>query len=158
MRKLIILIMTLSIVLLGCGTANNKVMGIVELNKTTKEDLKSLSLEEYTVEYWNAEMGIYEISYIWHYADYKFNNINGEIRIYFENKYDDTSAKFVNFSTEATSKNMEQLLAYLVQTYGEEYKEYEVDGEYITRWTENEMFIDFVLTTESTLELRWYYE
>ena len=48
---------------------------------------------------------------------------------------------------------MEQLLSYLIDVYGKDYKE--VD-DYTTRWTSGNLIIDYVLTEDDTVEVRWY--
>ena len=48
---------------------------------------------------------------------------------------------------------MEQLLSYLIDNYGENYEN--VD-DYTTRWISDDLTIDYVLTDESTIEIRWY--
>ena len=152
MKKItIIFLLILVISLVGCGSSSsNKILGLIELNKTSEEEIiKKLNLEIEAPEVWDEEKGIYIITYIWHYADYSLNDVNGTIRVRFE----DETAKFVNYSTEATSKNMEQLLSYLIDNYGENYEN--VD-DYTTRWISDDLTIDYVLTDESTIEVRWY--
>ena len=152
MKKItIIFLLILVILLVGCGSSSsNKILGLIELNKTSEEEIiKKLNLEINAPEVWDGEKGIYIITYIWHYADYSLNDVNGTIRVRFE----DETAKFVNYSTEATSKNMEQLLSYLIDNYGENYEN--VD-DYTTRWISDDLIIDCVLTDENTVEIRWY--
>ena len=147
----IIPILILFILLTGCSSTNKKILGIVELNKTTRNELSELKLEMETTKTWNEKEGIYVYNYIWDYADYTLNNVTGTIRIRFENE----TAQFVNYSTEATSENMEQLLSYLIDNYGENYEK--VD-DYTTRWTSGNLIIDYVLTEYNTVEVRWYNE
>ena len=137
--------------MVGCGSSSsNKILGLIELNKTSEEEIiKKLNLEIDAPEVWDEEKGIYIITYIWYYADYSLNDVNGTIRVRFE----DETAKFVNYSAEATTDNMEKLLSYLVDTYGANYEK--VD-DYISRWTSGDLTIDYVLTDESTIEIRWY--
>ena len=145
-----ILGLILVISLVGCGSSSNKILGLIELNKTSEEELiEKLNLEIEAQEVWDEEKGIFTITYIWHYADYTINDVNGTIRIPFEDK----TAKFVNYSAEATSENMEQLLSYLIDTYGKNYEE--VD-DYTTRWISGNLIIEYVLTDEDTVEVRWY--
>lgn len=154
MKKIVaILLLMMSILLVGCSSSSsNKILGIVKLNKTPEDEIISnFNLEIESTQVWDETKGILVYNYIWHYADYTLNNTNGTIRIRFE----DETAKFVNYSTEATSENMEQLLSYLVDTYGKNYKE--VD-DYTTRWTSDNLVIDYVLTDENTIEIRWYNE
>lgn len=149
----IIPIFILFILLTGCSSTNNKILGIVELNKTTRDELSELNLEMETTKTWNEEKGIYIYNYIWDYADYTLSNVKGTIRIPFE---DETHvAKFVNFSADATSENMKQLVDYLINTYGKNYSEVE---DKITRWTSGNLTIDYVLTDDNTIEIRWYIE
>lgn len=147
----IVIILILSVILIGCGSNNNNILGIIELNETTRDDVSDLKLEMDMQEVWNNDKGTYEYIYIWDYGDYKINNVQGTIRISFED-YTHT-AKFVNFSAEATKDNMEQLVDYLVDTYGKDYQEVE---DYITRWSFDDLIIDYVLTDENTVEIRWY--
>lgn len=152
MKKItIIFLLILVILLVGCGSSSsNKILGFIELNETSEEEIiKKLNLEIDAPEVWDEENGIYIITYVWHYADYSLNDVNGTIRVRFE----DETAKFVNYSAEATSKNMEQLLSYLIDNYGENYEN--VD-DYTTRWISDDLTIDYVLTDESTIEVRWY--
>ena len=151
MKKItIISILILIISLVGCGSSTNKILGLIELNKTPEEEIiKNLNLEIEAPQVWDEEKGIFTIAYIWHYADYTLNNVNGSIRVRFENE----TAQFVNFSSEATSENMEQLLSYLVDTYGENYEKV---NDYTTRWISGNLTIDYVLTEEDTIEVRWY--
>lgn len=154
MKKLVVMLVSImSILLVGCGSSSsNKILGLIELNKTSEEEIiKNLNLEIEAPEVWDEEKGIFTITYIWHYANYSLNNVDGTIRVRFE----DETAKFVNYSAEATSENMEQLLSYLIDTYGKDYEE--VD-DYTTRWTSNDITIDYVLTDENTVEVRWYNE
>ena len=147
---MVILVIVLVISLVGCSSSSNKILGFIELNKTSEEELiEKLNLEIEGVEVWDEEKGIFTYTYIWHYADYSLNDINGTIRIPFEDK----TAQFVNYSAEATSENMEQLLSYLIDTYGKSYEE--VD-DYTTRWVSGNLTIDYVLTDEDTVEVRWY--
>lgn len=149
-KSTIMLILILSILLIGCGSSSgNKILRIIELNRTTRDNVSSLNLEMEEYETWNEETGIYEYNYIWDYADYTLNNVEGTIRIRFE----DNTAKFVNYSAEATSENMNQLLSYLVDTYGDDYEEVE---DYTTRWVSGNLIIDYVLTDDNTIEIRWY--
>lgn len=149
----IIPILILFILLTGCGSTNNKILGVIELNKTTRDELNDLNLEMYTEKVFNEDKNAYTYDYIWDYADYTLNNVKGTIRIPFE---DETHvAKFVNFSAEASSKNMKQLVDYLIDTYGKNYSEVEDN---ITRWTTNDLIIDYVLTEDNTVEVRWYTE
>lgn len=152
MKKItVIFLLFLFISLVGCGSSSsNKILGLIELNKTPEEEIiKNLNLEIDAPEVWDEEKGIYIITYIWHYADYSLNDVNGTIRVRFE----DETTKFVNYSAEATSKNMEQLLSYLIDNYGENYEN--VD-DYTTRWISDDLIIDYVLTDENTVEIRWY--
>ena len=152
MKKItVIFLLILAISLIGCGSSSsNKILGLIELNKTSEEEIiKNLNLEIEATQTWDETKGIYICNYIWHYADYTLNNVNGTIHIRFE----DETAQFVNFSSEATSENMEQLLSYLIDIYGKEYEE--VDN-YTMRWTSNNLTIDYTLTDESTIEVRWY--
>lgn len=152
MKKVkIIMLVIVSLLLVGCSSGNNKILGIVELNKTTLEELESLNFESEEYEVWNEEEGIYENNYIWHYANYNIDNIQGIIRIPFQNEV----ALFVNFSAEATTENMQGMLNYLIDTYG---KNYETIEDYTTRWTFDDLIIDYVLTDEGTVEIRWYQE
>ena len=41
----IIPILILFILLTGCGSTNNKIIGVIELNKTTRDELNDLNLE-----------------------------------------------------------------------------------------------------------------
>ena len=152
MKKIkIIMLVIMSVILVGCSSGNNKILGIVELNKTTLEELESLNLESEEYKVWNEEEGIYEYNYIWHYANYNIDNIQGIIRIPFQNEV----ALFVNFSAEATTENMQGMLNYLIDTYG---KNYETIEDYTTRWTFDDLIIDYVLTDKGTVEIRWYQE
>ena len=147
----VLFIMILSVILVGCGSTNNKILGIIELNKTTREDVGNLNLEKDMQKTFNQEKNIYDYYYICDYASYTINNVDGTIRIRFEDK----TAQVVNFSAEATSKNMEQLLSYLISTYGEDYEKIE---DYTTRWMYSDLIIDYVLTDDDTVEIRWYNE
>ena len=152
MKKItIIFLLILVISLVGCSSSSsNKILGLIELNKTSEEEIiKKLNLEIEAPKVWDEEKGIYIITYIWHYADYSLNDVNGTIRVRFE----DETAQFVNYSAEATKENMEQLLSYLVDTYGKDYEEVE---DYTTRWISDDLTIDYVLTDEDTVEVRWY--
>lgn len=152
MKKItIIFLLILVISLVGCGSSSpNKILGLIELNKTSEEEIiKNLNLEIDAPEVWDDEKGIFTITYICHYADYTLNNVSGIVRIRFE----DETAQFVNFSAESTSENMKQLLSYLIDNYGENYEN--VD-DYTTRWISDDLTIDYVLTDESTIEVRWY--
>lgn len=154
MKKLtIILISFIFIFLIGCGTSSsNKILDFVELNKTPEDKIiDNFNLEIDSQKVWNEEEGIYEFTYIEHYADYTLNNVDGSIHIRFEDK----TPQYVNFSAEATSENMEQLLSYLVETYSKDYQEIE---DYITRWTSSDLIIDYVLTDDNMVEIRWYNE
>lgn len=154
MKKLVIILMSImSVLLVGCSSSSSsKILNIVELNKTSEDEIiGSFNLEIESTQTWDETKGIYVYNYIWHYADYTLNNVDGVIRIRFE----DETAQFVNYSAEATSENMEQLLSYLVDTYGKNYEK--VDG-CTTRWTSNNLIIDYVLTDENTIEVRWYNE
>ena len=153
MKKItVILLLILIILLVGCGSSSNKILGIIELNKTSEDEIiKNLNLKIDASEVWDEEKGIFTIIYIWHYADYSLNNVNGTIRVRFENE----TAKFVNFSAEATSENMKKLLSYLIDNYDENYEK--VDN-YTTRWTSGNLIIDYVLTEDNTVEVRWYNE
>ena len=148
MKKVIVILgLILIISLVGCGSSSNKILGLIELNKTSEEEvINNLNLEIEAPEVWDEEKGIFTINYIWHYADYSLNDIDGEIRIRFEDK----TPKFVNYSTEATSENMEQLLSYLIDNYGVNYEK--VD-DYTTRWISSNLIIDYVLTDEDTIEV-----
>lgn len=142
----LILVMSLA----ACGSSSNKILGLIELNKTSEEEIiKNLNLEIEAPEVWDEEKGVFNITYICHYADYSLNDVNGIIRVRFEDK----TAQFVNYSAEATSENMEQLLSYLIDTYG---KNYEKVDDYTTRWFSGKLTIDYVLTDEDTIEIRWY--
>ena len=152
MKKIVItIVLILCVLLVGCSSSSsNKILGLIELNKTSEEEIiKNLNLEIDAPEVWDEEKGIYVITYIWHYADYSLNDVNGTIRVRFE----DETAQFVNYSAEATKENMEQLLSYLVDTYG---KDYEKVDDYTTRWTSSDLTIDYVLTDEDSVEVRWY--
>lgn len=153
MKKItVIFLLILIISLVGCGSSANKILGLIELNKTSEDEIiKNLNLKIEAPEVWDEEKGIFTINYIWHYADYSLNNVNGTIRVRFENE----TANFVNYSTEATSENMEKLLYYLIDNYGEIYEK--VD-DYTTRWTSGNLIIDYVLTEDNTVEVRWYNE
>lgn len=146
-----ILLLTLTLLLVGCSSSSNKILGLIELDKTTREDLAELNLEIEQPEVWDEEKGILIYTYIWDYADYTLNNVKGTIRIKFTDY--DGFAEFVNYSAEATKENMEQLLSYLIDTYGENYEEVE---DYTTRWVSGNLTIDYVLTDEDTIEIRWY--
>lgn len=149
-KSTIMLILILSILLIGCGSSSgNKILSNIELNKTTRDDIKEMNLIPDIHEVYNQEKNSYEYIYIWDYADYTLNNVNGTIRIRFE----DNTAEFVNYSAEATSENMNQLLSYLVDTYGDDYEEVE---DYTTRWVSSNLIIDYVLTDGNTIEIRWY--
>ena len=151
-KTTIILLLILVISLVGCGSSANKILGLIELNKTSEDEIiKNLNLKIDAPKVWDEEKGIFTINYIWHYADYSLNNVSGTIHIRFEND----TAQFVNFSSEATSENMEQLLSYLIDNYGENYEK--VD-DYTTRWTSENLIIDYVLTEDNTVEIRWYNE
>ena len=151
-KTTIILLLILVISLVGCGSSANKILGLIELNKTSEDEIiKNLNLKIDAPKVWDEEKGIFTINYIWHYADYSLNNVSGTIHIRFENE----TAQFVNFSSEATSENMEQLLSYLIDNYGENYEK--VD-DYTTRWTSENLIIDYVLTEDNTVEIRWYNE
>ena len=147
----ILLLIILSIVLTGCDSTNNKIIGIIELNKTTREDVENLNLEMNMQEVFNQEKNIYDYYYLYDYADYTLNEINGIIQIYFENDV----AQSVNFSADATEDNMNKIIDYLVDTYGKNYEE--VD-DYTTRWTSGNLIIDYVLTEDNTVEIIWYNE
>lgn len=147
----ILLIIILSIMLVGCGSTNNKILGIIELNKTTRENVKNLNLEMNMQKTFNQDENIYDYYYVCDYADYTFNDVNGIIEIYFENE----TAKSVIFSAEATENNMNKFVGYLVDTYGKDYEEIE---DYTTRWTSGDLIIDYVLTDDNTVEIRWYNE
>lgn len=151
MKKILtILIITFSILLNGCSSmSSNKILNIIELNKTTRNNLVALNLEIENIKTWDEEKNIFVLNYIWDYADYTVNDVNGIIHIYFK----DNTAQFVNFSAEATSENMNQLLSYLIDTYGQDYEKVE---EYTTRWTSGNLIIDYVLTDEGTIEVKWY--
>ena len=139
----------LFISLVGCNSSSNKVLELIEIGKSTRNDVTELNLKIEDTQVWDEEKGIYVYVYVCDYTDYTLNNINGTIRVRFENE----TAQFVNFSTEATSENMEQLLSYLIDNYGENYEN--VD-DYITRWTSGNLIIDYVLTEDDTVEVRWY--
>ena len=152
MKKIVFtLVLTISILLVGCASSSsNKILNIIELNKTPKDEIiDSFNLEIDVYEVWNEDENIYEWIYVWHYADYTLNNVKGTIRIRFEND----TAQFVNYSADATKENMKQLLSYLTDTYGDKYEE---AGDYITRWTVGNLIIDYALTDEDTVEVRWY--
>lgn len=153
MKKItIIFLLILVVSLTGCGySSSNKILGLIELGKSTRDDVSELNLEVDSPMVFNEDTNIYEICYIWDYVDYSLNDVNGIIRVRFEDK----TAKFVNYSAEATSKNMEQLLSYLIDNYGENYEK--VD-DYTTRWIFDDLTIDYVLTDENTIEVRWYNE
>ena len=150
-KKSLILILILTTLLVGCSSSStNKILNIIELNKTpASEVIVSFNLEIENSQTWDEEKGIYVFNYIWHYADYTLNNVNGVIRIRFENE----TAQFVNYSAEANETNMEQLLSYLIDTYG---KEYEKIDDCTTRWISGNLTIDYVLTDKDTVEIRWY--
>jgi hypothetical protein len=138
--------------LVACDSSSNKILGLIELGKTTRRDLfEELNLQIECTEVWDEAVGIYRYNYIWDYADYTLNNVNGTIRIKFTD--DDTLAQFVNYSVKATSENMEQLMSYLTDTYG---KSYEQIDDYTTRWVSENFTIDYVLTDKDTIEVRWY--
>lgn len=147
-------VLILAISLIGCGISKtNKILDIIQLNKTTRDELNNLNLEMCTEKVFNEDKNAYDYIYIWDYADYTLNNVTGTIRIPFE---DETHvAKFVNFSADATSENMKQLVDYLINTYGKNYSESEDN---ITRWTLDDLTIDYVLTDDDTIEIRWYQE
>lgn len=150
MKKItVILLIILFISLVGCSSSSNKVLGLIEIGKSTRNDVTELNLKIEDTQVWDEEKGIYVYVYVCDYTDYTLNNINGTIRVRFENE----TAQFVNFSAEATSENMEQLLSYLIDNYGENYEN--VD-DYITRWTSSNLIIDYVLTEDDTVEVRWY--
>lgn len=153
MKKItIIFLLILVISLVGCGSSSsNKILGLIELDKSTRDDVTELNLEIDMRKVWNEETGIFNYVYIWDYADYTLNNVKGVIRIKFTDY--DNLVQFVNFSSEATSENMEKLLSYLIDTYG---KTYEKVDDYTTRWISGNLTIDYVLTDESTIEVRWY--
>lgn len=148
-KSKICIILILSVLLFGCGSSKNKILGIIELNKTTSEELSDLNFEVEEIKVWNAAKGIFEYLYICHFAEYSINGVDGIIRIPFEEKV----ATFVNFSAEAQEDSMEKLLAYLVETYGKDYEKIE---DYTTRWVSGELTIDYVLTDEDIIEVRWY--
>ena len=50
---------------------------------------------------------------------------------------------------------MNKIIDYLVDTYGKNYEEVE---DYTTRWTSENLIIDYVLTEDNTVEIRWYNE
>ena len=151
-KTTVIFLLILIILLVGCGSSANKILGLIELNKTSEDEIiKNLNLKIETSKVWDEEKGIYTINYICHYTDYSLNNVNGTIRVRFENE----TVQFVNFSSESTSENMEQLLSYLIDNYGENYEK--VD-DYTTRWTYENLIIDYVLTEDNTIEVRWYDE
>lgn len=135
--------------LIGCNSTYNKILGIIELNKTTRDELFELNLKNDSHEVWDNQNECFEYVYVWDYADYTLNNVNGIIRIHFENK----TAQCVNFSADATKDNMEKILSYLVDTYGDDYEEID---DYTTRWTSDDLFIAYALTDENTVEIRWY--
>lgn len=152
MKKFTIILVILVAMLVGCSSSSsNKILNIVELGKSTRDDLTELNLKMDVQEIYNQDENVYEYNYIWDYASYKLNDVNGTIRIRFTD-YDNV-AQFVNFSAEATKENMEQILSYLVDNYGEDYEEME---DYTTRWTSDNLIIDYVLTDEDTVEIRWY--
>lgn len=153
MKKITVTFLLILIIsFVGCGSSSNKILGLIELNKTSEDEIiKNLNLKIDAPKVWDEEKGIFTINYIWHYADYSLNNVNGTIRVRFENE----TAKFVNFSADATSENMEQLLSYSIDNYGENYEK--VD-DYTTRWTSGNLIIDYVLTEDNTVEVRWYNE
>lgn len=150
-RKGILVLLVIMLVLVGCSSSNNKILGNIELNKTTRDDLNNLNFEIESTKVWDDARGIFVYTYIWDYADYTLNNVDGTIRIRFTNNL----AQGVNYSAEATKENMEQLVNYLVDTYGKDYEEVE---DYTTRWRVNDLTIDYVLTDEGTIEIRWYEE
>ena len=154
MKKItVILLIILFISLVGCSSSSNKVLGLIEIGKSTRNDVAELNLEIEDTQVWDEEKGIYIYDYICDYADYTLNNVEGTIYIRFSDY--DNLVQFVNFSAEATSENMEQLLSYLIDVYGKDYKE--VD-DYTTRWTSGNLIIDYVLTEDDTIEVRWYNE
>ena len=155
MKKIVIMLLSIiSILLVGCGSlSSNKILGLIELDKTTRDDIAELNLEIDMEKVYNENKNSYEYIYIWDYSKYTLNDVDGTIRIRFTDY--DNLVQFVNYSAEATSENMEQLLSYLVDTYGKNYEK--VDG-YTTRWTSNNLIIDYVLTDENTIEVRWYNE
>lgn len=148
-----ILLLVLIISLVGCGSPSNKILGLIEIGKSTRNDVAELNLEIEDTQVWDEEKGIYIYDYICDYADYTLNNVEGTIYIRFSDY--DNLVQFINFSAEATSENMEQLLSYLIDVYGKDYKE--VD-DYTTRWTSGNLIIDYVLTEDDTIEVRWYNE
>ena len=114
MKKItVILLIILFISLVGCSSSSNKVLGLIEIGKSTRNDVTELNLKIEDTQVWDEEKGIYVYVYVCDYTDYTLNNINGTIRVRFENE----TAQFVNFSAEATSENMEQLLSYLIYNY-----------------------------------------
>ena len=148
--KLLTIVFSISLFLIGCST-NNKILDLIELGKTTRNEVSELELKMDTQKIYNPDKGVCEFIYISDYSEYILNNVDGTIYIFF-NIYNDT-AQSLYFSAEATSENMNQLLSYLIDTYGENYEKVE---EYTTRWTSGNLIIDYVLTDEGTIEVRWY--
>lgn len=150
-KTIIILELILFIFLIGCKGTSNEVLGFIELGKSTRDDVTELNLQIESTKVWDEVKGIFVYTYIWDYADYTLNNVNGTIRIRFTDY--DNLVQFVNYSAEATSENMEQLLSYLIDTYGKNYKQ--IDNA-TTRWASDKLIIDYVLTDENTIEIQWY--
>ena len=150
MKKItVFLCLILVISLVACDSSSNKILGLIELGKSTRGDLEELNLQIEFTKVWDEAEGIYRYNYIWDYANYTLNNVNGTIRIKFTD--DDTLAQFVNYSAKATSENKEQLMSYLTDTYGKSYEQVDDDT---TRWVSEYFTIDYVLTDKETIEVR----
>lgn len=161
----ILTITLLCLILLTSCVSNKKILGIIELHETTIDDLQQLNFIDNTEKWFDEENQVFKSTYLWHQAEYKLNGVKGYIRIPFTSNgntsYKNGTAYSVNFSADTTTNNMYLLTEYLTNTYGKHFEELDqsmLDNYVlkIERWTSGDLIIDYVLTNENTIEIRWY--
>ena len=143
-----------AMLLTGCGKADNsKVLGFIELNKTTIDECSELNLEVKSEQYWDDERQIYNWAYWWE-AEYTFQDVPGTLVV---NLAEGRVICAVGFYTETTEENIAYLEEYMVDTYGKQYKEIgekNTDDVYSKYWESGDMGIEY-LTSTSYVQIIW---
>ena len=87
-KRITIFLLILIMLLTGCNSPSNKILGFIELHKTPeKEIINKFNLEIECEESWDNSRSMFVLVYIWHFADYALNNVKGTVRVYFEDLY-----------------------------------------------------------------------
>lgn len=158
MKKVKICVLLICAMLLtGCGrTDNSKVLGFIELNKTTIDECSELNLELKSEQYWDDEKQCWGWVNWWE-ADYTFQDVPGTLVVNY-NHAEERFVRSVVFTVEATEENKVYLEGYMIDTYGKQYKEIgekNAGGVYSKYWESGDMAIEY-LTTSRDVELGWY--